>query len=489
MGDSAPTAESGCIPLTVGRVRKRRCSASARQQTMPRRVSHANTSGKHPGSTQELTLPSSPCSPHTDVSPMNDLAEVKLPTPEHRINAMSLSFEPDGLPLGREKEANALIHLLRESFMPDHASKSVYICGTPGTGKTFTVTKVIDSLRTSKNPQVIDLTCDSDTLPEDNMEISSTRFHCVWVNCANLQHPAQLYERIASSLNLSTSDVSARTAIHEYASCAEQPIVVVLDEVDFLTSRDQMLLYTAFEWPHLPSSQFTVVGISNSMDLPVRFLPWLRAAGCMPSVIPFKPYTSAALQSIVKQRLQAGDGSGLDHIAVSLAAKKVAAASGDARLMLDVCSETQNRLIETPDAKPIVVVASIIDRKGGLSAAVDTIKQLPRQQQIALCVAANATLTLRFEKSKSKATLGGLYDAFVALCEKVHISRLSFSDFADICSNALAHHGLLDVPTGKSRGSKYARTLRSRAVRLKVPVEDVRAGVADRGFLPFLVKK
>ncbi|KAI0562308.1 cell division control protein 6 CDC6 [Gracilaria domingensis] len=485
---AASQADPRRAPLSVGRVRKRRVAAAARQKPLAlglRGAKHA------PGdvASELFPLPTSPCSSRADDSLMPDASEAGPVSPvENRVNSMSLSFEPEGLPVGREKEAHTLIQLLRESLSPHKPSKSVYVCGTPGTGKTFTVTKVINHLRTATPSQVIDLTSDSESFSDD-MQCSPLQFQNVWVNCANLQKPSHLYDRIAHSLNLSTSDVTARTAIQNYASSCNQPVLVVLDEVDFLTSRDQMLLYTAFEWPHIPSSQFTVIGIANSIDLPVRLLPWLRAAGCMPCVLCFKPYASDALQSIVAQRLQACSGAGLDHIAVMLAAKKVAAASGDARLMLDVCNEAKARLCEQPDAKAISLVAAIIDRRGGLSAAVDTIRQLPRQQQIALCVAANATMTPGSAKANKKATLGGLYDAFVSMCEKVHISRLPFSDFADMCCNALAHHGLLDVPVGKSRGSKSVRTLRGRAVRLKVPVDDVRAGVAEKGFLPFLVKK
>eukprot|EP00178_Gracilaria_changii_P006708 TRINITY_DN217_c0_g1_i1.p1 TRINITY_DN217_c0_g1~~TRINITY_DN217_c0_g1_i1.p1 ORF type:complete len:536 (+),score=71.40 TRINITY_DN217_c0_g1_i1:2490-4097(+) len=489
--DDSAQQHSDCIPLSVGRVRKRRSTTLAGQKPgAARRLSSAKAAtGKSMGCSELFSLPTSPCSSRADDSLMPDVLEAARTRPvENRINTMSLSFEPEGLPVGRENEAQTLTHLLRTSLHPEHSSKSVYVCGTPGTGKTFTVTKVIKHLRASKEEEIIDMTCDSEPL-SGHADSSSIRFQNVWVNCANLSQPSQLYERIASSLNLCTSNVSARSVIQKYASSCDEPVLIVLDEVDFLTSRDQMLLYTAFEWPYLPSSKFTVIGIANSIDLPVRLLPWLRAAGCMPYVLPFKPYESEALQSIVTQRLQAGSGSGLDRIAVSLAAKKVAAASGDARLMLDVCNEAQARLGETPNAKAVALVAGIIDRRGGLSAAVDTIRQLPRQQQIALCVAANATMSGGSVKTNKRATLGGLYEAFMRLCEKVHISRLSFCDFADICCNALAHHGLLDVPAGKSRGSKSVRTLRGRAVRLKVPVDDVRAGVADKGFLPLLVKK
>lgn len=209
----------------------------------------------------------------------------------------------------------------------------------------------------------------------------------------------------------------------------------------------------------------------------------------MPTVLTFQPYASDALQAIVSQRLSAESESSLDKIAISLAAKKVAATSGDARLMLDVCNEAQKRLSDSNSLSAISVVAGIIHKRGGLSAAVDTIRGLPRQQQIALCVAANAAMVSDVKKVRKNATLGGLYDSFVSLCARVHISCVSFSDFADICCNSLAHHGLLEIAVKKAARSRLGKTLRSKPVRLKVPIEDVRAGVAKKGFLPLLVKK
>lgn len=267
----------------------------------------------------------------------------------------------------------------------------------------------------------------------------------------------------------------------------------MLDEVDFLTSKDQMVLYSAFEWPKIKNSRIVVVGIANSIDLPVRLLPWLRQAGCMPQVVSFPPYNASSLQKIAEQRVHNLDSSALTTVAISLAAKKVAAGSGDARLMLDVCREAQNEMKRNKQDKSCVqVVSSILSQRGGLSAAVDTIRQLPVQQQLALCVAANAVFfssrtTSASGKMQKKATIGGLYDSFVRMCQRAHVSILSFPEFADVCSNALTHHGLVDIPlTGRG---KSAKTLRSRAIRLRVPIEDVRAGIADKGFLPMLLVK
>lgn len=201
----------------------------------------------------------------------------------------------------------------------------------------------------------------------------------------------------------------------------------------------------------------------------------------MPDLLPFAPYTSKALQDIVQQRV--GEEGKLSKVAIQLAAKKVAAGSGDARLVLDVCREAQSQ-IASSDGSAIAVVSRIIQARGGLSKAVDAIRKLPVQQQLALCVAANVVLL--GGKSAKKATLGGLYESFTRMCQRAKVGGVTFDEFADICCNALASQGLLDVAEG--RGKKM-KTIRSKLVRLKVEVEDVRAGVADKGFLPLLIAR
>ena len=301
----------------------------------------------------------------------------------------------------------------------------------------------------------------------------------VWLNCAHLGAPRNLFSALCSALGLSGDP---EQAVRAFASSAGERVVLVLDEVDFLVSRDQLVLYAAFEWPHLPSSRLSVIGIANAVDLPVRLLPWLRANACMPELLPFAPYTSDALQEIVRQRI-AADGA-LSKVAVQLAAKKVAAGSGDARLVLDVCREAESQVARADGGSAIAVVSRILQARGGLSQAVDTITQLPVQQQLALCVAANAVIM--GGKSAKKATLGGLYESFARMCSRAKVGGVTFDEFAEICCNALASHGLLDVAQGRG---KKVRTIRSKLVRLKVEVEDVRAGVAGRGFLPLLIAR
>ena len=51
------------------------------------------------------------------------------------------------------------------------------------------------------------------------------------------------------------------------------PLILILDELDYLVTRKQSVIYNLFEWATRGTSALIVVGISNTMDLPERLLP------------------------------------------------------------------------------------------------------------------------------------------------------------------------------------------------------------------------
>lgn len=385
---------------------------------------------------------------------------------------LSLAFRPDGPLVGREEEMSSIRETLTRLTARDQPTGSLYLCGLPGTGKTLVVSRIVSDL--------------AKPVPSEGMsDADADDVHRVWVNCANLSRPKELFAHIAEELRLPLprGPTGALEAVRSFAATDGGKVVVVLDELDFLTSRDQSVLYAAFELSKLPDSRVVLVGIANALDLPTRLLPWLRAGGCLPETLSFAPYSSSALAAIVRQRL--ADSGALSTSAVLLAAKKVASASGDARLVLDVVREAASQTTGDDGALAgVAAVSRLAATRGGTSAAAKTVRDLPVVQQLALCAAANAAAATN---GKKRATLGGLHAGFTRLCSRARVAPLAFADFADVCTNALAHHGLLDVPaTGPRRG---ARTQRGRQVRLRVAIEDVKAGVADKGFLPFLVQE
>ena len=73
------------------------------------------------------------------------------------------------------------------------------------------------------------------------------------------------------------SDQNARSR----KSVGERKVLVCLvDEIDFLTTRDEGIVYNFFNWPLNNNSGLLLIGVSNVMDLPERLSKrWELAIG------------------------------------------------------------------------------------------------------------------------------------------------------------------------------------------------------------------
>jgi len=77
-----------------------------------------------------------------------------------------------------------------------------------------------------------------------------------------------------------------------------------LDEIVYLITRDQEVLYKIFEWPVKTNSRLSIIGIANALNMTDRFLPRLKAKNCEPQYINFNPYEMNEMMNIIKDRLE-----------------------------------------------------------------------------------------------------------------------------------------------------------------------------------------
>lgn len=190
-------------------------------------------------------------------------------------NELQLSAIPQSLPC-REKERQKIYDFLHNAIRNGGRQATLYISGVPGTGKTATVMEVVRSLQHE---------AEQHTIPY---------FKFVKINAMHLAHPLHAYRDILFKL---TGQIQGTTAAIEslqqhFAIESSRPTTVLLvDEIDFLATRKQEVLYNLFEWPSLPNSKLLVLGIANTMDLPERLLPKISSRASMERV-PFAPYTA-----------------------------------------------------------------------------------------------------------------------------------------------------------------------------------------------------
>lgn len=420
---------------------------------------------------------------------------------------------------GREEESKQIHDFLQSNLNTGHGN-SLYISGLPGSGKTLTLKQTLTS--------VLSL-------------YPSIKFQTIFLNCASLSTPALLYPALLDSLNIITTTTSKnnKETLRDHFTKREEPLILILDELDYLTSRDQAILYQIFSWPRLPNSRVTVIGIANAVDLPQRLLPWLRASQCIPTILPFAPYTASQLVDIVTQRLgdEGADDSVFGTGPLMLITKRVAAASGDARRCLDICrmallkskQQYEQEGILKESAKrfcSMKAVASVLQEAGGASSAVHAIQGLPMTQQIVLCVIANKCCisstcinsTSKIKGIVSKVSnasgmvlnLGQAYSYYGRWCSRAKVDAVPWGDFVEIVG-VLRHHHLLDVNEGgspkrrngkgvtKQKGKRGQRNgvqgknasnamkMKGWIVGIKCALEDIQKGCESKKLLRVLV--
>ncbi|KAJ1922827.1 AAA ATPase [Tieghemiomyces parasiticus] len=287
-------------------------------------------------------------------------ADPTLPLLQSAKQIFRRAGEPSRL-VGREAEHRAIRQFLTRHVVQNRPG-SLYISGQPGTGKTASLTGIYH------------------TMVRD-FKRSASPIKLVVINCMTVENPKQFYGRLADVIV--GKPVAAKDALKVLEALFLNPqrkthYLVTLDEIDSLLTRDQDILYRLFEWPTLPGSRLTLIGIANALDLTDRFLPRLKAKQCMPELINFNPYQVADIVAIVTDRLhevnrqvlggpdaahgkEDGHDSGtecdaelvapltrlrldetpllIQDAAVELCARKVAAATGDLRKALDICRQ------------------------------------------------------------------------------------------------------------------------------------------------------
>lgn len=376
---------------------------------------------------------------------------------------------------GREKEFKELSSFLTRIITTD-GSGSLYISGAPGTGKTATLSKIINS-----------------------KEFKS-KLHIGMVNCTSISSIGAIYKKICQELGLKIAGTGTEkdcvATIEKFLTSKHKTTLLILDEIDQLCSKGlkQNILYNIFEWPSLPHSKLILVGIANALDLTDRLLVRLQTkCELKPEVMHFSAYTKAQIVEIFKSRLEESGVSDLfPPAAIQLLAAKVSSVSGDIRRALNIgkrvveLAELEKKKkaktidiaqfealldAEKPDEPKIqlkevlMVLNTVYGNAQSLDDDVDG--AFPLQQKILIC-----TLLLIIKHDKNKTvTVGRLHDVYKKVCKSRNINSIELSDFLNLCL-LVETRGIVRIVQKKEP--------RFHQVRLHWDEDEVRAGLKDK---------
>ncbi|KAH7672902.1 cell division control protein 6 [Dioscorea alata] len=365
----------------------------------------------------------------------------------------------------REDEQKSILDFCKVCIEQDK-SGSLYVCGCPGTGKSLSVKKVKELLvlwakeAGFQTPEVLSINCTLLTKASEIFSKVIEKFHPHLKNnsCSPLQDLQKLYSQ---KRQLSSGKM----------------MMIIVDEMDYLRTKDHQVLHDLFMLSTLPYSQCILIGIANAIDLADRFLPRLESLNCKPNVVTYCAYSKDQILKIIQQRLIVLGYDIFEPIALEFCARKVAAASGDMRKALDVCRsaievfEAELRLATNKEELKIVRFdhMDIALSRAFKPLIVDTIQSLPQHQQIILC----SVVKFFWQCKKNATTLGELNRSYSEICKDNHIPPVGMLEFTNMC-RALSDQGLLNV--GQSKEIKQKR------VTLQIDGSDVRFALKEIRF-------
>lgn len=238
-------------------------------------------------------------------------------------------------------------------------------------------------------------------------------------------------------------------------------VVLFVDELDLLRTKKQSILYHLFDWPNRKNSNLIVLAIANAMDLPERFLLNRVSSRLGLTRLSFQPYHYRDLEKIVRSRLDdIKEKDVFDSDALQLICRKVAAVSGDARRVLDICRRSLE--ITIANKRKQVTMGDVDKALNEIfhSVKLTRIRKATRQEQIFLQSIIQDFRTTGIEESR----FIDIYQSHVSRCRLADFPIPTTTELTKVATN-LDHSKVILFE--KSPSHLYRR------VRLNVSVDDI----------------
>ncbi|KIY61330.1 P-loop containing nucleoside triphosphate hydrolase protein [Cylindrobasidium torrendii FP15055 ss-10] len=291
-------------------------------------------------STTKANLATPPPSPHLQLLPLYSRASASL-----RATCDNATDLP-----GRSAE-RAIIESFATSFLADSVADktTLYISGSPGTGKTALVNSILRAL------------------PEEMRVIS--------INCVSLVNIDALWNRLTEELSASKKRKSparvkkpakGKDAVQALISDLGSKCVLILDELDHIASNPQSLA-SLFSIPAYNPSSLRVIGIANTHTLTSS-----ETLSSAVQTLHFAPYTPQQLLDVIDTRLAplrddtTGKAETIDTLlpkaTLTFLSKRVASLTGDVRSVFEILRGAIDLAVKASEtfASPVVAIPHIV---------------------------------------------------------------------------------------------------------------------------------
>lgn len=406
--------------------------------------------------------------------------------------------EPAESLTGRDREGSQLNQFLTNNIS-NNVCNSLYISGPPGTGKSaqcdVSFNYITNKISTKTN--------------HDEYLINGNKFRIIKINCMTISKPEYIFHEIFCCITKTSSLTFSRKKTFDdvynlflHSSLNLDSVILLLDEMDCLITKDQQVLFQLFNCASqfkskILTTKLILIGISNALDLTDKFLPRLKSNGLNPQSLQFLPYTSDKIKSIIVDKLrsltdQTGSIPIMNPIAIQLCCKKSASVTGDLRKAFDICYKSIE-LVEANTKKDgnlssltfenapkvhITHVASIFSNAFGID-TLTKLKNLNLLQKLVLCTLFKFQNDPFALSNRKKLTVNYFYDYYIRFInEKIDnlLGKLKKGEFLEIIS-ALESSSVITL------NSDYGIDIGNQIVKSNIPYDDLMKSVGDIGVL------
>lgn len=275
----------------------------------------------------------------------------------------------------RESQSKELEGIINR-FKNTGNSLITYICGPPGSGKTYTLTQILN-----------------DTFPS-----------YFYINCSKLKVKSNIYSKLIGSLKKKGKGYDDLKNILQKE---KKKFVIVLDEIDLLVTKKQSILYNLFELPYLKGVSLLLFTIANTMNLSEISFENKVKSRMGSRRINFNAYTFDELMLITKSNKE-----------LALAAKRVSALGGDCRKM----KEIKDKIIRKYGEKPTIYQVDSLYNELYKPIYYSFFRSLTNHQKLIIF----SLFIIR------KSSLNNLFNNLISFCIRLKLRQINYFEFNEL---------------------------------------------------------
>src|SRR6185437_6333321 len=372
---------------------------------------------------------------------------------------LTIDYVPEKLPF-RDEESKTIAQVL-SVILKNGKPSNLLVFGKHGTGKTAVVKNVINRLKKKTIEHGIEI-----TVTIVNAKTANTSYKVLYDIAEDMG-----INKIDKKLKVHFTGLSmgeATVRILEYIKKKNLHVILVIDEIDSLVSRNGDELFFIFI---RAIKRLLKIGISNSLTFKDKLDPRVRSSLSEEELI-FNPYTVLQLREILNERSQLAFNEGsISQSSINLCAAVAGKENGDARKAIDLL-RVAAEIAERERAK-IVIEKHIRE-------AQEKIEKDTNYEVIKNSTTHTKLVVLSILKSQTGMT-GDVYDIYTSLCKIIEQEILTQRRITQIVSE-LDQLGLIT-----SNVVSHGRYGRSQIIKIAVSTNTIIDALKDDPYLSTLL--